>query len=506
MTRRLLASLLAFVALAATPAAAQQPRADEPKGPTIPADGTEVLQYLLDLKRIKPVTAQELKNLNRLEDVIVIVLGQSNDWQGGNQSPLEWASHVMYNGGAALVAADTKVDFPRSFTGARARVVGQSPTRIPGTIVTGTARGTLYLGQPNMPFVVPLPRPPVGDGPEWELFDGLTRIATNTPSYIQSPDPRGEFGSQLAGFPNGSFTTEFGRSRNLDPDVEFFALGGSGMNPDSKRRYRFLAIADPSVFINSMMIGSDQEVAPDNLQFAERVIKYLSEEDGRMKRTRCLLIQNGEIVERFDTVRSMMRPPLPLPNIWAMQEKLTDLGNKIIDQFETNDTVNKGFVGSTESERTRRFKFIMEFILAMLCIRAGWYLLKRVWIARRKPDGPSAVAGGLPSTAKGDRPAGFFDRRQRELLRRNNLFEPVRTAIRGMFVEAGVPDDAGKKLPRVVIADAVTRSDTLREALQDLWKIAYGPARVVTVQRWNLLEPIFERVRQAHADGKWRFA
>ena len=70
---------------------------------------------------------------------------------------------------------------------------------------------------------------------------------------------------------------------------------------------------------------------------------------------------------------------------------------------------------------------------------------------------------------------------------------------------ANAPTDAGKKLPKVVISDVVSRPETLREALTDLWKIAHGPPRVVTVQRWNLLEPLFERVRQAHAEAKWRF-
>ena len=501
MTRRLLASLLAILALAATPASAQQPRADDPKGPTIPADGTEVLQFLLDRAKIEPVKASDVRNLGRTDDVIIIVLGDPT--RGNGQQPIHIANSVIKGGGAALIASDSAVLFANAFE----RVGNTQITGNPISGGPGTNADSLFLGMPNLPFVVPVERPLGDDGPEWEIFAGLTRIATNRPSYLSVPLARREFSSLLATYPDDCYVTEQNEMKKVNPNRHYFAAAGSGPHPITARPYRFLALADPSVFINQMMLANDPVSGrTDNLEFASRAIGFLSEWNGQPHRKRCIFYQNGVLVERFDTVRSMMRPPLPLPNIWAMQEKLTDLGNRIIDQFETNDTVNKGFVGSTESERTRRFKFIMEFILAMLCLRAGWYLLKRVWIARRKPDGPSAVAGGLPSTAKGDRPAGVFDRRQRELLRRNNLFEPVRTAIRGMFVEAGVPDDAGKKLPKVVISDAVTRSDTLREALQDLWKIAYGPARVVTVQRWNLLEPIFERVRQAHAHGKWRFA
>jgi hypothetical protein len=99
----------------------------------------------------------------------------------------------------------------------------------------------------------------------------------------------------------------------------------------------------------------------------------------------------------------------------------------------------------------------------------------------------------------------LFDRRQRELARRNNLYEPVRAAVHEMFIAAGAAPNAGPKLPKVVVSDVVRRADTLRDALRELWRIAFGRPAVVTAQHWRMLEPLFERVRQAHADGKWRF-
>ena len=393
------------------------------------------------------------------------------------------------------------MDLANAFRHSGASVITGSPT----SGGRDTNEKSLFMGRSNLPFVVPLPQPANASGAQWELFKDLARIATNKPSYIVSPEPRGELAAPLATFPDDCVVmVPNAFFKPVDEERHFFALGGTGAHPDTLQDYRFLALADPSVFINQMMLADDPANGrTDNLEFAARVVGFLAAEDGR--RTRCLFYQNGEIVERFDTLRSMMRPPLPMPNIWAMQEKITDLGNKVIDHFETNDTANKAFVGSGDAERNRRFKFIMEFVLALLCVRAGWYLVKRLWVSRRKPDGPSAVAGGLPPTRQGDRPAGVFDRRQRELLRRNNLFEPIRTLVREMFAEANAPTDAGKKLPKVVISDVVARPDTLREALADLWKIAHGPPRVVTVQRWNLLEPLFERLRTAHAEGKWRF-
>lgn len=509
MTRRLSLFLLSIIGLAVTPVtvSAQQRAEGKAAGPSISADGTEVFQYLLDRAKLQPIKSSELWNIRnngRNDDVIVIVLGDPLQTFHG-QSPLEWARIATQNGGAALVASDTYVNFANSF--ANAGGLPQQQTTIPGDSVYGgpnTAPTSLFLGRPSLPFLVPCERPRNG-GPEWDVFDGLKRIATNQPSYILAPFPRGEFGSQLATFPDDCRVEVQGLGQRVDPDTHFFAVGGSGRHRNLGPSYRFMAMSDPSVFINQMMLAKDEQGHVDNLELAARTIGYLSEEEGR-KRTRCLLFQNGQIVERFDGLRSMMQPPLPLPNIMAMQEKLTDFANKVIDQWQENDISNKIVVGKEESERNRRFRTIMEFILAMLAIRAGWYLLKRIWIARRPADGPAAIPGGLPLVSKGERPAGVFDRRQRELLRRNNLYEPVRVLIREMFAEAGAPTDAGKKLPKVIMSDVVARRDTLHEALSDLWKIAYGVPRVVTVQRWRLLEPLFERVRQAHADGKWRFA
>ena len=59
--------------------------------------------------------------------------------------------------------------------------------------------------------------------------------------------------------------------------------------------------------------------------------------------------------------------------------------------------------------------------------------------------------------------------------------------------------------PKLVIADVVRKPESLRMAIKDFWRIAFGPPEVLTVHRWRELQPFFDRVRQAHADGKWRF-
>lgn len=505
MIRRAFSALLIILAIVAWPAfvSAQEPKKDDAKKPTVPADGTEILQYLLDRARIKPVTVEELRQgLTRFDDVIVISLGNPHAATRGGWIPISLATHAMQFGGAAMIAADSAVDFRAGNFAADAAIPNGSVYGRLGR----TRPASLFLKRDALPFVVPKDPPPNGS-PESDLFEGMTRIATNKPSFILNPVPINAFRTHLATYPSDCFVFDprTGREERVDPDKHLFAVGGSGWHPNFGRTYRFLTLADPSVFINQMMVASDENGPVNNLVFAARVVEFLAERDDGGRRTRCVLYQNGEIVERFDTLRSAMQPPLPLPNFQALQEKLTEFVNRTIDNLETKDAFNQGLVGREESTRNQNFKWIMRGFLILFLIRIVYYLLKRTWSAKRPPDGPAPPSGGLPSTEAGERPPGIFDRRQRELLRRNNLYEPVRVIIREMFHEAGAPADPGKRLPEVEISDVVTKPDTLVDALTDLWKIAYGPARVVTVQRWRLLEPLFERVRQAHAEGKWRF-
>ena len=110
------------------------------------------------------------------------------------------------------------------------------------------------------------------------------------------------------------------------------------------------------------------------------------------------------------------------------------------------------------------------------------------------PPAPNTGAGAA-STG----PPGVFDRRQRELVRRNNLYEPVRNLMREFFDGIGAPSDPGPRLPPLFIDHyAVRKPDSLRQALRDMWRIAYGPPTHISAQRWFELEPYFNRLRRAH--------
>jgi hypothetical protein len=251
----------------------------------------------------------------------------------------------------------------------------------------------------------------------------------------------------------------------------------------------------------------------DNLQFAFRTVSFLAHEDdgmgGSRKRTRCVFVENGRLVSDFSSLEKHLRPPPPplkIPSLWQLQEKLVDAGNQIIDKFQENGGPSSLVLGRDGPRQDRRLRDILRALLVVASILAVWFVVRRVWGARQPTDvAPPPPGGQQPRDPEDGPPPGAFRRRQRELARRNNLYEPVRMALREFFAGVGAPAEAGPKLPKVVIADSVRRPDTLKKALTDLWRIAYGLPAVVTVPKWNLLELLFDRIQMAHADGKWRF-
>ena len=500
------AAWLVAIATALSPAVGSAQPGPAPPPTPVPADGTEVFRWLLHRAGVRPVREQDLAGLARFDDVIVVVLG-GPEVDRLNQRPVDWwAQRAVTLGGAALVAADSRADLGAlvPFDG---RQHAPHTLRVDGRPVTCQRDDSIYLGRENCPFAVPRPAPAAG-GPEWELFAGLDRVATNTPSFFDFEPAGNGSAAALARFPARSL---FDGRRKADAGAHPFAVGGTGVHPGSGLPYRVLALADPSVFINQMMLPIQPDVTPpDNLEFASRVVAFLTDEGGVRRRDRCLFVQNGQVVTSFDDLRALMRPPiprLPRPDLRKMQETIVDGGNQIADKVQDRDALNRLLLGNDPGRQERVVRTVLQGLCVAAAVWAVWFAVRRVWGTRQPLDVLAAPPGGRAAPAADDPPVpGVFDRRQRELLRRNNVYEPVRAAVRELFAATAAPPAAGPRLPRVEISAAVRRPETLRKTLAELWRIGFGPPRVVTVREWDLLGPRFDRAGKAHADGKWWFA
>ncbi len=507
------ALLATILALLAAPAAQAQPnRFPEPaqqQPVMIPGGGTELFRALMDKEGIQPLRSQDLNNMGGAsDDLIVVVIGAPNqfEWQ---REPLRWARIAVEANGAALIASDSGFAVWEAARDPNVWPNQNAPiTRFNGQTVS--ANWPDYHRQPDCPYAVPispeeLADPPKKPGRVWNVFRGLTKLATNQPTFIEElPEFRGEYQYPLARLPKSSFT-QWG---NRFQPAPLFAVGGDGPERRGNPGYSFLAVADSSVFINQMLM----EPGTDNLEFTLRTIEYL--QGPGKHRKKCVFFENGRIIDKFDGLRSALAKPKPkippeaMPNIGSFfgknQDKLVAILDEKADKLQSADWLHEALVGPPGSRRERnRFGGWLEAAAVILAIGISWMLLRRTWGARQPLDVPPAPTTGAGAASTG--PPGVFDRRQRELVRRNNLYEPVRNLMREFFDSVGAPPNPGPRLPTLEITDAVRKPGSLRQAIRDMWRIAYGPPTHISAQRWFELEPYFNRLRQAHADGKWWF-
>jgi hypothetical protein len=466
----------------------------------IAADGTEVFRALLDRAGVKPVPRREVERgrFPRYDDMMIIVLGNSADRWIGTARVIEHVHTVINNGGAALIAADTAFHL-----GFARNAFGESDWAIiePARVVNRAERH-VHNGREYCPYVVPVTAEDFpgldADSPVCKLFCGLTRVATNDPAYLHVRGLSGEWRYPLARFPPGSFVTDpngLRRPRALPLDA-LFAVGGDGPDLTSNNTgYQFVALADHSVFINQMLIEPDT----DNLELAHRLIDYLKGPAlaPEAKRNKCIFIENGEVIDRFDSLRRAFageKPAAPLPSLNAIQEKLVDLVNNVADDIQTRDVLNSLILNLFS------LPAIVRLVLVATGVYATIYILRRAFASRKPQDQPPPPVVAGVSTG----PPEVFDRRRLELLRRNNLYEPVRDLVRDFFTSIGVVEDTtDRKPPPIFVSSTVKRPESLRQAFQEFWKLAFGPPRKLALDRWQALEPYFDRLRQAHAEGKW---
>lgn len=500
----LLAAALALVAVPAAPA--QHNGFPEPARPVqFPGGGTELFRALLDKEGIEPVTADEAFRLRPDTGLIVVVIGalDGNDWNEG----LRLARQAVAAGGAALIATDS---FTNVYAHDRDPDIDPPTGRFNGSDVTADWRApdAASKGRLECPFAVPvspdeLPDPPAKPGRVWAVFRGLNRVVTNQPTYFEPKQFRDEYQYPLARFPKSARVN--GRQPFSPP---LLAVGGDGPARVLSPGYSFLAVADSSIYINQMLL----EPETDNYKFALRTVEYLQGPDKARKR--CVFYENGRVVDRFDVLREALRPPRPklppgaMPNLGPLfgkhQDKFTAFLDAKADELQGRDVLHRTAVGPPGSERERTSAAgWAERAAVVAAVAVVFVLLRRLWGGRHPQDTPPPPTTGAGAASTG--PPGVFDRRQREMVRRNNVYEPVSHLVREFFAAAGAPPNPGPRLPPLEVTRAIRKPESLRLAVRDMWRLAYGPPVALTAQRWFELEPYFDRLKQAHAAGKWYF-
>lgn len=453
-TAALMSLILTLTALGTAPAQ----EADK-KGPPF-GEGTHAFRAILNKLKLEPI-ASETQFRNEVRDgnadkILLIVLGDTRVLQ---RVP-DGLKAFLEDGGAVLIASDrapeveTRREWDRAF---------RERTAIDGGFIETEPPRSGYRGTRECPFVKPLPNKTV------PIFDGLNKVATNRPSHlhVDSACPV----DTLAVFPPDC--TMEGIPGIMVRGLQLkFAIGG----PMGKGRA--LVLADHSVFINDMLLQTDN----DNFDLACSAIRWLSE-DG--KRTRVLFVEDGEVVTNFNVIlKELPVPPLP------PEAEMVRLANKLLVDLETEDYFNRTLLeaisppGRTpesgpdlQAGRGRVLQLLV-LLTTVGLLMFGWHRLVR---ARHRIDARVPASGPdlWPASV-----TAVVDQRQQALLQVGNLWEPARALARQFFERAAAlrPEQwlgASPQPPQLTVTNPDLRRGLDRQ-IRDMWRLAasHAPSRL----------------------------
>lgn len=489
MTRWLLA--LAACVTVAGPAFAQNPG-------QLTLRGGEIFAGVLHFHGLEPCTPAEFARVPPGERVIIFV-GSLEDGPERGFPLVSLGQQTLRGGGSVLLALQG------SFSNdANLRAFFRDGTRF---VATGTEAGPWELDRcfdndSRQPFAVPRAPNPAALGmmaagislpdPAMFLAAGLNRIATPGASLLAGPTGGDLSWSVVADLPPAIETRA-----NPRPVRSRFAVASTGA-AKGVPSHRVLVMTSPGLFGNRLMYSE----ATDNLAFANNVVRWLSVDGDRKK---CLLVDGGRVVPKFDTVLLSPAPPpaippIPIPDFLdpTVQSKFTNMVNEALNKMEANNTLNKLLVDADDDRALRKFLIGFATVAAVLAL---FFVMRKVLGAKHAPDLTAAPreAGRLASSGG----PGSLARKKEELLQLGDYGPLVRDYLRDWF--AGRGGTPGAELPPVRVAPGAD-GKTLRASLRILWGIAHRrDAVAMPYSRWRQTEPLIHAVQEADAAGRWRF-
>jgi hypothetical protein len=456
----------------------------------LPANGSQLFRALLDYRNVHPAA----KNGDR-RDKIVIVYGRPHPVDAVNIQGV--TRDVLTRGGAVLFLSDKEMDLsarpgrPSSYL---------PPYMLKAYIISSSVShpNRNYRGIPECPLVydelayneVQLGRMNAVVNQHNNPFAGFRNIVTNKPGVLLRP-VGSPHESRFAKFYNGTLYRDEVRT-GLETGYErLFATGQVLADPSQSR---WIALADEDVLSNSLLAKGI-----DNFAFAIQLVDWLR---GPEERSECLFFEYGKPVTKLDdvkfvTVPDLPAPPIPpIPPLKVIEEQLTDFGNKVADDAQTNDRLHAALVRD-EVGYGRWLRFLAIAAAGVAAV----FLLRRAFAARQPGAGPAVAA-------RDDGPPGkLLAVLRQEMVRGNNFTPAVVAYIEETFRLAGLPAGPHAQMPPVAITGKKVKKVELMHDIAALWRVAYGSSgRPVDYAAWRALEPAVEHARRLAVKGRWHFA
>jgi hypothetical protein len=349
--------------------------------------GDHAFRFVLKQFDFQPLS--DVKELHENADTsILIVFG---DTQILDQLPRGLQS-FLDKGGAVLVATDR--DVGRKWQEELGTPLREHYVSAPRDL------GLAYRNNPECPFVVPTQ---VQDPP---VFKNLHEVATNRPRYLVN---NSQTLKTLAVFDPGCRLEGPFQWPSICP----FAVGGE------IGKGRVLVLSDHSVFINAMMIPTDN----DNFDFAYRCLDWLSDRgEGQDKRSHVLFINEAETITTFDVPVT----DVPLPTM--------ELINQLLVKMEQENLFNRLILGEHPEQRFRAILQGLIVALTTALIGFGCYrfLLARHVVETKEPLFAAKAAQQTPNMA-------LTTQRQLAMIKSDNFWEAAHHLARDWFL-ATLPD------------------------------------------------------------------
>ena len=445
--------------------------------------GNHAVRYILGKLELKPLAnTHEIAGARESDPVAVIVFGQPatlDHLPGGPRS-------FVRGGGRLLLATDWPT---------RALEIDFGIT-VNGNLLTIDKKSALaYRELTQCPLVVPL------KGAEPSIFRNLARIATNRPSFLDMA--KGSRGPEVALKPLAQLqncrvesridnSPGVGFTRWLGPErPRLFAAGGV------VGKGRILVLADHSVFINDMMLQTDN----DNFDFTLRAMRWLIEpaSPGGRPARRVLFVDEGTIVTDFK-VPLKESPGIPLPT--------ADVVNQLLTGIENDNVFNRLLL--------KRFSVGQVLSGIALGLTAALLVFGGVRLSRAchsvDPHSPVAVLGTGSAFAQ----AALIDQRHQTMLAEGKLWEAAREVARQNLRALGSPEPKASQSegsypeqisqrnrpPEVIVGGGSGRRRYLRNLALRLWTLAYAekPRRLSRAEFRRVVTEL-DKLARAAKDG-----
>jgi hypothetical protein len=471
-------------------------------GPTfgqVKASGSEFFRFALAKKGLKPITEHEwLFGTQFHEDMMIVIIGDTSNIA----APFNGGLREFVNRGGALLIATSKPHDHRFCNPPEDWRFAFGIT-ITGSTLSAAGPAFGYEGKVDKPFVKPLPRVNLGSPSPFDLFKdvevlGKKGVATDRPSELQVQEVRGLLKKELAGYSEGT------RKRNGQP------LDGNGvfalsLQPNNNPAGRAIVLANGSVFANDMMgfkpkldESGDYETDNGNWEFANRTIDWVQGGFPK-KRSQCLFIENGRIVEQF-AVEQPTPPKPPIPDIPpdVLANILLNHANGLIREAEEQNFFNRVLESWYGFPRlVRIFLIIVTIVFILFALRwlRGGYRKVEPGTTLTK----NVQAGLLPrGSVLKQRTAAQFEV--------GNLYEAARRRVRSRFDVLGGRPGSNGKMPPVLTANDLPDGPMIYQTVRWLWAIGYAETPLtVAPTEWDRVNALLERMTARAARGDWSF-